>query len=322
MSDQPIVIKDPDYSRDNEVRPFQIEGENFRGRVVRLGTAVDEILKNHNYSDAVARILGEFLVLTSLLGSMMKFKGIVTIQVKSSGALPMLVADYENSGIDGEPGHLRGYAQVDEKILGQYGKNPSYAGLVGSKKGYMALTIDQGDEMERYQGIVDLKGETLSEVARNYFLSSEQTPTEIKLSCDKDPVSGFWRAGGIMLQHLARGEEGQERLLERAETANQDKETWERATIFTNSVKEQELQDPSLTSDALLYRLFHEDGVRVFDASHVAFQCRCSRDKLYNTLKGFSAEDLVESTVDGKITVNCQFCSSDYVFDPEEFSTP
>lgn len=319
MTEQPIVVNDPSFSRDNEVRPFQIEGQNFRGRAVRLGTAVDEILKGHNYPEPVARILGEFLVLTSLLGSMMKYEGIVTIQVKSAGALPMLVADYETNGADGEPGKIRGYVQVDETKLAQYGKNPSYAGLIGSKDGYMALTIDQGKDMDRYQGIVDLKGDSLSEVARNYFQSSEQTPTEIRLTCDRDPVSGFWRAGGIMLQHLARGEEGQARLLERTENAAADQENWDRASIFMNSVKVEELQDPQLTLDDLLYRLFHEDGVRVFDAQHVMFSCRCSREKIFNAISAFSPDDLAHSTVDGKITVNCQFCSTDYVYDPAEF---
>lgn len=320
MSETPIVINDPPFSRDNEVRPFQIEGQSFRGRAVRLGTVVDEILKAHDYPDSVARILGEFLVLTSLLGSMMKYKGIVTLQVKSSGALPMLVADYENTGITGAPGHIRGYVQIDAVKLKRYGQNPSYAGLIGSQQGYMALTIDQGDDMERYQGIVDLQGESLTDVARNYFLNSEQTPTEILLTCDKDPVSGFWRAGGIMLQHLARGEEGQERILERVEKSNADEENWERAAIFTASVKTTELQDPKLTLDDLLYRLFHEDGVRVFEAQHVVFECRCSREKLFNAISAFSRDDLEHATVDGKITVNCQFCSSDYAFDPAEFS--
>lgn len=319
MSDQPIVMNDPAHSRDNEVRPFQIEGQNFRGRSVRLGTAVDEILKNHAYPDPVARILGEFLVLASLLGSMMKYEGIVTIQVKSGGAIPMLVADYENSGQDGDSGKIRGYAQVDEVKLAHYGKNPSYEGLIGSKQGYMALTIDQGADMERYQGIVDLKGANLSEVARNYFLNSEQTPTEILLTCDKDPVSGFWRAGGIMLQHLARGEAGQKRLLERAEKADPEQENWERAGIFMNSVKTSELLDPQLNLDDLLFRLFHEDGVRVFDPSHVAFKCRCSRKKIEETIRAFSQDDIDHSTVDGAITVNCQFCSTDYVFDPKDF---
>lgn len=311
MTDTPIVVEDPAGSRDNEVRPFQIEGMDVRGRAVRLGTVVDQILKAHDYPEPVARILGEMLLLTGMLGSMMKFDGIVTIQTKSGGPVPMIVADFERRG--GGPGHLRGYADIDETKLAAFGKNPSFEGLIGSKSGYMALTIDQGEEMERYQGIVELKGATLSEVARNYFENSEQTPTEIRLSCDKDAVSGFWRAGGVMVQHLARGETGQERILDR-----DTKEEWERASILMQSVKTEELTDPQLDLDQLLFRLYHEDGVRVFESEHVIAKCRCSRDHLLSVIKGFSEDDIDHATVDGTIDVNCQFCSTTYVFQPDE----
>ncbi|MBV1900785.1 MAG: Hsp33 family molecular chaperone HslO, partial [Kordiimonadaceae bacterium] len=175
-SGSPIVVNEPKGSRDNELRPFQIEGMDVRGRAVRLGTVADQILVAHDYPEPIARILGEMLVLASLLGSILKFEGIVTIQTKSGGPVPMLVADYERMA-DGS-GHLRGYADIDHIKLAAYGKNPSFNGLIGSKSGYLALTIDQGEKMERYQGIVDLTGDSLSEVARNYFVNSEQTPTE------------------------------------------------------------------------------------------------------------------------------------------------
>lgn len=311
MSDTPIVVQDPVGSRDNEIRPFAIEGMDVRGRAVRLGTVVDQILSAHDYPEPVAKILGEMLTLTAMLGSMLKFTGIVTIQTKSGGPVPMMVADYElkEDGI----GRLRGYADIDTDKLAHYGKEPSFHGLIGSKSGYMALTIDQGEDMERYQGIVEMNGETLSDVARNYFVNSEQTPTEIRLRCDHDPVTGNWRAGGIMVQHLARGEEGRERILER-----NTEDEWNRASVLMHSVKTEELLDPQLTLDDLLYRLFNEDGVRVFDNVAVVKGCRCDRARLLAVISQFSDDDVDHMTVDGKIGVNCQFCNKTYDFTPEE----
>ncbi|UTW55319.1 Hsp33 family molecular chaperone HslO [Kordiimonas sp. SCSIO 12610] len=311
MTDSPIIITDPVDSRDNEVRPFQIEGMDVRGRAVRLGTVVDQILSAHDYPDPVARILGEFLTLTALLGSIMKYNGIVTIQAKTGGPVPMVVADYEikDDGI----GHLRGYAQIDEVKYATYGKNPSFHGLIGSKSGYLALTIDQGADMERYQGIVEITGESLSDVARSYFMNSEQTPTEMSMVCDRDPVTGNWRAGGLMVQHLSRGEEGQERLLDR-----ETEEQWNRASVLMHSVKSEELLDAQLDLDQILYRLFNEDGVRVFDAMHLDASCRCSREKLFGVLSQFGDSDIEHMIVDGAITVDCQFCSKAYSFDPAE----
>lgn len=308
---KPIVVDDPDESRDNEVRPFQIEGMDVRGRAVRLGTVVDQILKAHDYPAPVASILGELLTLTALLGSIMKFDGIVTVQTKSSGAVPMMVADYERSE-DGI-GKLRGYAEIDDQKLATYGKNPSFNGLIGSKKGYLALTIDQGDDMERYQGIVDLAGDTIAEVARNYFQNSEQTPTELRLFCKRDAVTNHWRAGGIMVQHLARGEEGQERILDR-----ETQEQWNRAGVLMHSVKESELLDPVLDLDQILFRLYNEDGVRVFDPARLQHKCRCSRDRLKTVLTQFDDTELGEMVINGVIDVNCQFCNTTYEFSPAE----
>ncbi len=304
---KPIVVSDPDGSRDNEVRPFHIEGMDVRGRAIRLGTVVDQILRAHDYPDPVARILGELLTLTGMLGSIMKFNGIVTVQTKSSGAVPMMVADYERR--DDGVGRLRGYADIDEAKLSTYGKNPSFNGLIGSKSGYLALTIDQGDDMERYQGIVDLAGGSVADVARNYFMNSEQTPTELRLVCNKNEVTGHWRAGGIMVQHLARGEEGQERILDR-----ETQEHWDRASALMHSVKIDELLDPQLDLDSLLYRLYNEDGVRVFEPARLVHVCRCSRERLQNVLGQFEKAELEDMVKDGIIDVNCQFCNQTYEF--------
>jgi len=312
MSSDPIIISDPAESRDNEVRPFAIEGMDVKGRAVRLGTVAEQVIRAHDYPPSVARILGEFLALTALLGSLLKFNGILTLQTKSSGPIPMLVCDYEADGDGG--GTLRGYVDVDAEKIRQYGKNASFSGLIGSKAdGFLALTIDQGADMERYQGIVDLKGDSLADVARNYFESSEQTPTEIKLISDQDPVTGHWRAGGIMVQHLARGEEGQERILERLTP-----EDWNRASLLMHSVKEAELLNPALDLDQLLFRLFNEDGVRVFAAAHLTRGCRCNPEKLLGVLQSFCAEDIEHMTVDGQITMDCRFCNKGWSFKPDE----
>ncbi|WP_374765092.1 Hsp33 family molecular chaperone HslO [Yunchengibacter salinarum] len=310
MSETPIVVKDPADSRDNEVRPFQIEGMEVRGRAVRLGTTVDRILSAHDYPDPVRRVLGEVLVLTAMLGSMMKFEGIVTVQMKAEGPVPMMVADFERKA-DGD-GHLRGYAGMDEDQLARMAPDADFKELISGRKGYFAITIDQGRDMERYQGIVDLDGDSVEEVARTYFRNSEQLPTAMQIHARRDGVIGHWRAGGIMVQHLARGEEGHERLLDR-----ETEEQWNRAHILMETVTDTELLGPDLDLDKLLLRLFHEDGVRVFARSPVVMGCRCSRDRLLGVLSQFSRDDIDHMVVDGVIAVNCQFCNSTFDFDPE-----
>ena len=310
MTDTPIIIADQPGSRDNEVRPFQIEGMNVRGRAVRLGTVVDQILAAHDYPESINVQLGNILSLTALLGSMLKYDGIVTVQFKGSGAMKMLVADLECK--EGAPGKLRAYAQIDKDILAQYGKMPSFIALM--KQGYMALTIDQGDDMERYQGIVELDGNTLKDSAVAYFKQSEQTPTEIRLTTSRDPVTGNWRSGGIMVQHLARGETGQERNLDEDQA-----DAWNRASILMNSVKDEELADPKVDLDQLLFKLYHEDGVRVFEPSHLEHGCRCSRERIFTVLASLSEEDIQHAFQEDKmINVNCEFCGKDYAFNEEE----
>ena len=309
MVSDPIIIADPAGSRDNEVRPFAIEGMDVKGRAVRLGTVADQIIRSHDYPPSVARIMGQFLALTALLGSVLKFKGILTLQTKSAGPVPMLVCDYEADGEGG--GALRGYGDVDAVKIRQYGKGASFKGLIGDKRdSYLALTIDQGQDMQRYQGIVDLAGDSLADVARNYFQNSEQTPTEIQLYADQDPVTGHWRAGGIMVQFLAHGEEGQQRIM-----ARDEHEHWNRAGVLMHSVKESELLDPILDLDQLLYRLFNEDGVRVFAAAQLTKGCRCSDEKLMGVLSGFAKDDLDHMAEDGTITMDCKFCNKAFKFD-------
>ena len=308
----PIIVKDPSNSRDNEIRPFSVEGMNVRGRAVRFGTVVDQILEVQKLPEPVARILGELVTIAAMLGSMLKHPGIVTVQTKARGPVPMMVADYEQLA-DGTT-RLRAHAQVDDETLKQYGKNPSFHGLIGSKTGgYLALTIDQGEHAERYQGIVELTGDSLSDVAIRYFENSEQLPTRMRLACERDSVTGNWRAGGIMVQHMSRMEEGGQRL---SREDIKEEERWQHAAIMMESVKDDEMLNPALDLDQLLFRLYHEDGVRVYEATHPVFGCRCSREKIEAVISGFSADDVEHMTVDGSITVSCHFCGTDHVFNP------
>lgn len=300
---EPIILPRV-QDRDDRVLPFAIDQQDMRGRLTRLGPAVNKILDAHAYPPAVARVLGEVLALTALLGSMLKEDGRLTLQTKSDGAISLLVADY----FDG--GGLRGYAQFDAASVSLYGKAASLKALTGT--GYLAITMDQGSDGERYQGIVDLNGETLAECATNYFAQSEQTPTRLRIAIAQDDT-GWWRAGGLLLQHLSRGEDGGPRLL-----SPDQQEDWNRVSTLMMSVRDEELIAASLSSEDLLFRLFHEEGVRVFSAQTVSQRCRCDRERLRSVLSRFPAEDLRDMEKDGVVTATCEYCNIAYNFSMKE----
>ena len=291
--------------------PFQVEGAEARGRLVRLGPLVDQILSAHNYPDPVARVLGDLLALTALMGSQLKFNGTLTIQARGTGALTLLVADYEHDASDETTGHLRGYAQFDPDILGLLGKAPSFMGMM--KQGYLVITIDPNDDkMNRYQGVVPVEGLTVADAARAYFRDSEQIPTVLDLSTVK--VMGAdagWRAGGIIVQHLAAP--GSQAMVD-------EEENWTRIEALASTITADEVTDPALPGNELLFRLFHEDGVRVFDPKPLDVGCRCSRERISGILKGMSQDDIDHSIVDDQISVNCEFCNQAFVFTAEEIS--
>ena len=279
---------------DNLVLPFAVEPLGVRGRVVRLGSVVDEIVKKHDYPETVSRLLAEAVSLTALLGSALKFDGKLILQAQGDGPVSLLVADYTS------PGNIRGYAHYDQDRLDCDGP------LLG--KGHLALTIDQGKEMEQYQGIVELKGQSLAEAADSYFEKSEQLPSLIRLAAGPlvDENGKHWRAGGIMVQHLAK--EG---------TSHGD--DWTKARVLAETAKDDELLDPMLEAERLLYRLYHEDGVTVYPPQAVSHACTCSRDRMFEMLKGFSSKDRKDMEHDGKLEVTCQFCSNMQEFKPDEF---
>lgn len=289
---------------DDLVQPFQIESANLRGRLVRLGPALDTILHRHDYPPEVAALLGEALTLCATLASGLKFDGIFTLQTKGDGPVSMLVADYRSSG------DLRGYAMYKADKLAAAGvAGAPVPRLLGA--GHLAFTVDQGDDTERYQGIVALEGATLADCAHAYFRQSEQLEAGIRLGVaevtDADGAR-HWRAGGLMLQRLPPNA---------GDDVDEQDDAWRRAMVFLGSAKDSELTSPTLPASDLLFRLFHEDGVRVFDAAPLAERCRCSAERIASVLGSFRPEELADMAIDGTITVTCEFCNRAYPFAPD-----
>ena len=290
---------------DDIVGAFQIEGEPVRGRVVRLGPAVDEILRAHAYPDPVANLLGEACALAALVGSNLKFDGRLIVQAQGSGPVRYVVADYDTSG------GLRGYCRYDAEEVAAVSEGfqrPGARTLLGD--GVFIMTIDQGADMDRYQGVTAIEGETLALCAEQYFAQSEQTPTRVLLAVGQaEAAHGFaWRAGGVLIQNIAEDE-----------TRGSTEEAWSRTQILFETIGEDELVDPELPSNILLWRLFHEDGVRVFGSQPLRAFCRCSQERIEAVLRSFQAEeraDMVEP--DGKIHVTCEYCSRIYAVAPAD----
>ncbi|MBM3546792.1 MAG: molecular chaperone Hsp33 [Alphaproteobacteria bacterium] len=276
---------------DDVVLPFQIDALNIRGRIARLGPALDTILRQHAYPRPVSRLLGEALALTSAVGSSLKFDGVFSIQAKGNGPIKLLVVDMTSAG------HLRGYAQlsgrpiaVDERRLDQ---------LVG--EGQLAFTIDQGPDTERYQGIVALGEDTLAGAVDHYFQQSEQLKTKLLMASG---LSTAWRSTALMVQRLP-GE-------------SLDPDAWNRTEHLLASLTEDELLDPDLKAEDILYRLFHAEGVRVFRPRPVEARCRCSRERAEGALRLVPATELPELMVDGRFIVTCQFCNASNIFSEAE----
>lgn len=316
-----------DFAGDDRVLPFQVAGLEVRGRAVQLGPMLDGILGRHAYPEPVARLLAEMVTLTVLLGTSLKFDGKLIVQTQTDGPVDLLVADFAS------PDAVRAYARFDEQALAEaVARNATEPHeLLG--KGILAFTIDQGAYMQRYQGIVALDGATLEDIAGAYFRQSEQIPTRVRLGVAQLYERGadghaehHWRAGGIVLQFLPEAPERMRLadlpggdLPEGAEDmAIEDDDLWAEAKALLDTVDMDELTDPQVGSERLLFRLFHERGVRVFDPVPVLDKCTCSREKIKGVLKSFTAEEIDESIEDGVIAVTCEFCSTEYRFAPDE----
>lgn len=310
--------RDPD---DDLIQPFQLESSGLRGRVVRLGPALDALLSAHDYPMPVARLLAETILTSILLGSMLKYEGVFTLQTSGNGPVRTMVADMTSGG------DFRGYAGYDAEVLAAMEAAPEkpedgvYAGfslLHLTGKGYLAFTVDQGAFTERYQGIVALAGDTLASGVQHYFEQSEQIGASIRVAVSHDPKRG-WRAGGIMLQRmpepsLAEGAQEAGIVALRPDLAAGAEEDWARASILLQSVTPSELARADLHSHELLLRLFHEEGVRIFTPQPVTNRCRCSVERVARVLSSLPPEDLAHAATDGMIEMTCEFCSKPYRF--------
>ena len=286
------------------LRPFQIERSQLRGRFVRLGDTVDYVLKAHDYPPPVSDLLGQLLVLAGALAGGLKFAGRFSLQIRGDGPIRLLVADCTNDG------EMRGYASFDAEAVAAADPARPMA-LLG--RGLLALTVDQrGDGGELQQGIVELGGDTLADCMLAYFHQSEQVRTGIRVAVGRDPVGGRWLAGAIVLQALPVTDPRREHEAE---------EDWRRAMVLLGTATDGELVDPNLGPDDLLFRLFHEDGVRVFAPLALAPGCSCDEGRVWAMLESFPLDDLESMRQeDGGITVTCQFCSRTYLFDEARLS--
>ncbi|MGV3578682.1 Hsp33 family molecular chaperone [Brevundimonas sp.] len=289
---------------DDLAAAFQIEGWPVRGRLVRLGDAIDKILAAHAYPEPVAALLGEACVLAALVGSALKFEGRLIVQAQGDGPVRYVVADYDTDG------HLRGYCRFDEAEVAAASEGfvrPGAKTLLG--QGVFVMTLDRGPDFERTQGITPIEGESLSLAAEHYFVQSEQIPTKVRLAVGSVTNEGgtTWRAGGALIQLIAGDD---------ARGSTED--VWDRSRALFQTLGDDELIDPTVSPETLLYRLFHEDGVRLEDARALKAQCRCSADRIGTVLASFGPEeraDMVEP--DGKIHVTCEYCAKVYKLDPE-----
>ena len=294
----PILEDETGFDR---LLAFTLPDRNARGRAVRLGPVVDEILAAHDYPPTIKALLAEALVITALIGGLLKGEGSqVTVQAQAKGAvLSLLVCDFRD-------GEMRGYAEFDSESLRELGTNPSLETLFGTDagKGFLAITFDGVPKGQRFQGIVPLEGSSLAMACETYFSQSEQVPSLIRLgvSFQRDTCI----AGGLLAQHLAEGEEGRERLHTRM-----DHPEWEHVEVLAGSLRHDELVDPSLSLEAMIWRLFHEEReIMASKGLPLSRGCRCSIDHYQQVLKRFTQADREEMRDEnGKIVVDCAFCS-------------
>lgn len=314
---------------DDRVIPFQVAPLDVRGRAIQLEPMLSSILERHQYPDQVSKLLGEVIVLTVLLGTSLKFDGRFTVQTQTEGPVSLLVVDFKT------PDAVRAYASFDEEKLAHAIENDAVSPEELLGKGILAMTIDQGNYSQRYQGIVELNGTSLEEVAQAYFRQSEQIPTHVRLavaeylvpSNDGNGSLRKWRAGGVLVQFLP---ETNDRVTIRdipGGDASEDAELpileerddlWMEAQALVGTIGDDELTDPDIGSEVLLYRLFHEHGVHIYEGPSVSDKCSCNKAKVVGVLKSLSPEELSESWENEKIISNCEFCNTNYEITAED----
>jgi molecular chaperone Hsp33 len=301
---------------DDIIQPFQLDSSNLRGRLVRLSDVSTAILAAHAYPPVVAQLLGEALALAAALSAFLKYDGMFTLQTSGDGPVKMLACDITRTG------NLRGCAQVDAEALTALlhslpaDASPTLPQLLG--RGYLAFTVDQGPETERYQGIVLLDGASLADCIHFYFEQSEQIRAAVRLAC-RETAPGIWRAGALILQQLPPVAPLSEIHLP---TGDDRTESWERALHLLATCTDAELTDGDLSAELLLYRLFHAEEIRVYDSHPVQAQCRCSAARVRGVLTGMSLVELEAlAEDDGQIHAVCEFCKTDYLFDPHDLQS-
>jgi molecular chaperone Hsp33 len=324
--DSKIVVEPPVRAPspvpiDDEVLPFEVSALDLRGRLTRLGPTLDAVLTKHDYPAPVGKLLGEAIVLTTLLGSQLKFDGRFILQTQTDGPVSFLIVDFQS------PDRLRAYARFDAARLVPVQTSGELLG-----HGHLAMTIGQGPDMSRYQGLVALEGGNLEDAAHEYFLRSEQIPTKVRLAVGEEWRGGGdgpkhrWRAGGLLLQFLPKTLARAQRDLHPGDAPEgavvpdvvAEDDAWVEGQSLIATVEDVELIDPDLSGERLLYRLFHERGVRVFSSLPLRAQCSCSREAVSGMLASFAPQDRADMVKDGKVVVTCEFCSSVYEFTPQE----
>lgn len=289
---------------DDLTASFLLPDRPVVGRLVRLGPVADEILTRHAYPEPVANLLGEALALAALVGASLKFEGRLILQAQGDGPVAYVVVDYDTNGA------VRGYCKFDAERVeaaSQGFVRPGAEALLG--KGAFVMTIDRGPDLGRSQGMAPIEGETLAQCAETYFAQSEQLPTRVRLAVGQVTTRAgtVWRAGGIMVQMVAADD-----------TRGSTEEAWDNARALVSTVADDELVDPTLSPEALLFRLFHEEGVRLLPGEPLRGECRCSQERVEVMLQAFDASDIAEMVEpDGLIHVTCEYCSRTYRLTPE-----
>lgn len=297
-------------SGDEAVLPFQVRALDLRGRLVRLGAAVDSMLAGHDYPPAVATLLAETLALAAILASSIKYDGIFTLQIRGDGPVRLIVTDVTSDG------NLRGYAQydgpaVDETVAAAPRLDNPVQRLLGA--GTLAFTVDQGPDTDRYQGVVALEGGTVAECAHAYFRQSEQLLTGIKIAVARPRNGTGWRVGGLMVQRLP-GTLMPDGFSDADPEEAED--NWRRAVILMSTASDGELTDPALQMADLIWRLYHEDGAEAFPPRPLRFGCRCSRERIVGVLRSFPRAEIAAMKEDDEaVMVKCEFCATEYRFD-------
>jgi len=292
---------DPVRDIDDMVLPFLIDRPGIHGRLTRLGAEAETILSAHAYPEPVGKLLGEFLAMGAALATALKYDGVFTLQAKGDGPVPLILADVTSAG------KLRGYAEVKGEVPADTAEAP-IPRLLGA--GYLALTVDQTGKEDRYQGIVELQGQRLTDCIHHHFQQSDQFSAAVQVAAGRD-AEGTWRAGALMIQRLPDSD-----VLD-----DEDKEDdWRRAVTLMGSTAPQELTAVDLPANDLLFRLFHEDGVRVFTPRPLEFGCRCSREKMVSVLRGIPADERETLKEEGVITMTCQFCNVSYGFSDDDLA--